>query len=426
MHASFLSYQYKPIVIEGLTDKEIFVAEKINALFQRSQKFRGLSKVFLKSLSESEHFFEMVIRVLSAMIKVGTVSEEASDVQVLCEKVLEVFVDELDFENCSIMLRDPDANELMLIAGRGKSDKFRKESIPFRGRRMKIGEGIAGKVAQLGEYIFVHDIAKDERFVDMPMDITVKSILSLPLKSGGMVIGVINFSHPMTEEFNINKIHLTILLAEFVSHMIALIQMNTRISEWNESLKEEVERKTKELRQKNQELQKLALIDPLTGIYNRRFFFKRIEEQFANMRRFSESFSFLFIDIDNFKAINDTHGHYEGDHILKTLGRILRQVSRSGDVACRLGGDEFGCILIKSDEAGALKFSKRLLERFKAIHFVGLKIKPTLSIGLVNSRSFPFKGYVDMYKAADEALYFAKLTKDCIAVYPLKKIEGTS
>ncbi len=209
-------------------------------------------------------------------------------------------------------------------------------------------------------------------------------------------------------------INLVVVLSNFVGQMILLMSLYGKVASWNETLKTEVDKKTEELKRKNAQLRRITLIDPLTNIFNRRFFFQKLEEEFARHHRYKEPFSLLSIDIDNLKPVNDTYGHLTGDIVIKGLVQNMRAIGRKGDALCRLGGDEFAYILLNSDLDGALTFSKRVQERFKRMDFKGIGLRPTVSIGVVNSASAKFLDALDMYRAADEALYRAKRHRDAI------------
>ncbi len=237
LHDAFKESGYAPVSLDGLSHKEIFIAEKINRMVEKKRRDKSISEVYLQALNGTEHFYEMSIRALSALIKVGRLSEDVNNIESLCENTLDIFSHELDFENCSIMLKDKDEKYLTVIAGRGKGDKYLLQRRGKRGNRIKIGEGIAGKVAQTGEYIFIPDVKKDKRFQQMDMKVNVTSLLTIPLKSEEKVIGVINFSHPLLEAFDENKVNLMILLSNFVGQMVTLTKLHNRIARWNEILR---------------------------------------------------------------------------------------------------------------------------------------------------------------------------------------------
>ncbi|MEM6702976.1 MAG: GGDEF domain-containing protein [Acidobacteriota bacterium] len=110
-------------------------------------------------------------------------------------------------------------------------------------------------------------------------------------------------------------------------------------------------------------MQQLAATDDLTGIANRRHFFDRAEREFARARRFKTPLSAVLLDLDAFKAINDTHGHAAGDLALRETARLLRRHARSVDTVARLGGDEFGMLLPQTEAEGAKVLIQRLRER---------------------------------------------------------------
>jgi diguanylate cyclase (GGDEF)-like protein len=281
---------------------------------------------------------------------------------------------------------------------------------------------VAGKAFSTGKAVFVPDVKKDAAFISLDTSVSILSMLALPIRVGDEVIGVINFSHPAhCEIYDRDMENLMGLLSGFIGQVIALSKLYNDMAHWNETLKGEVAKKTAELTKTNRQLRKIALIDPLTGIFNRRFFFKRLEEEFIRTTRYGMQLSLLFIDIDNLKLINDTYGHVAGDRVIKTLSNVLRQVGRKGDLACRFGGDEFGYALLESDLEGAYNFALRLQEAFAKHHFRGMAYTPTVSIGIANTKVAKFKDYKDIYDAADKALYEAKLVKNSVRYYSHKK-----
>jgi diguanylate cyclase (GGDEF)-like protein len=108
--------------------------------------------------------------------------------------------------------------------------------------------------------------------------------------------------------------------------------------------------------------ERLAVIDPLTEIYNRRYIMRAISSEVARTDRQNTKFSFLMIDINGFKAANDSLGHLAGDHILRELAQLLQKTLRTSDVISRYGGDEFLVLLIDADEAMAARAVERLQE----------------------------------------------------------------
>jgi len=107
------------------------------------------------------------------------------------------------------------------------------------------------------------------------------------------------------------------------------------------------------------ELAEQAVRDPLTGLYNRRFFDEALAQQVEAARRYGRGLSLVLLDLDDFKAVNDTRGHEAGDAVLRGFAQTLRAAARKSDIVCRIGGDEFAVILPETGAASARKFTER-------------------------------------------------------------------
>ncbi len=153
----------------------------------------------------------------------------------------------------------------------------------------------------------------------------------------------------------------------------------------------------------------LAITDGLTGLYTRRYFFERFDEELQRSKRHGFKFSFLMIDIDDFKRCNDTYGHLVGDAVLKETAHIAKGSTREIDLMARYGGEEFSLILPETDGAGAMLVAERIRKKIEESIFKAYdeKLKMTVSIGLAvypdNSQEV-----FDLVEKADKALYAAK------------------
>ena len=164
------------------------------------------------------------------------------------------------------------------------------------------------------------------------------------------------------------------------------------------------------LQEKNRQLQELANLDGLTGLYNHRFFQETVSRDFQRAHRYHESLSCIMLDIDHFKKFNDTYGHQTGDMVLNTLGGLLRQLMRDSDLAARYGGEEFALLLYHASSPETLVVGERLRKTIEKHQFRqgDLLLKVTISAGLA---SFPHPDVVDaktLIECADKALYRAK------------------
>ncbi|HMC16103.1 MAG TPA: GGDEF domain-containing protein, partial [Albitalea sp.] len=166
-----------------------------------------------------------------------------------------------------------------------------------------------------------------------------------------------------------------------------------------------------QLKQQNEDLQRLATRDPLTGCMNRRAFFELAERAIYQARTRATPTTCLMVDIDHFKQFNDRHGHAVGDQVIKAVAGVLTNGVRGTDLVCRYGGEEF-CILVTTlDSAGAMLLAQRLradIEAIAALH-VGTvpELRITASMGVAN-----FTPDIDrletLVERADQALYQSK------------------
>ncbi|WP_336790018.1 sensor domain-containing diguanylate cyclase [Paenibacillus sp. MMO-177] len=165
------------------------------------------------------------------------------------------------------------------------------------------------------------------------------------------------------------------------------------------------ERKELELR-----LNKLAMTDPLSGLYNRRYFNIRLQEELAQSKRFNCPLSLICMDIDEFKQINDTYGHDAGDEAILKLASIITKLTRQEDVCARLGGDEF-VILLPGTTLNELRgISERILQEVRDCHIKvshNVDFSITVSIGAVESERSIYNKKT-LLQRADTALYKAK------------------
>lgn len=187
---------------------------------------------------------------------------------------------------------------------------------------------------------------------------------------------------------------------------------------YNEELERSVEERAfelqialRELQDVNAELEKRNYEDSLTGLYNRRYFSQQIEKEYRRAYRNKRPLSLLMVDIDHFKKVNDTYGHFIGDQILKGMAdRLKDSAKRPGDIVCRYGGEEFAVILADCSQAQAEAFADRLVTQVRSQPFEtdsGAR-HITISVGVAELNSQSGQSTEHLFKAADEALYRAK------------------
>jgi len=208
------------------------------------------------------------------------------------------------------------------------------------------------------------------------------------------------------KRFDEIEYHLGVLVAAHLSSSLENVLARQELAAANARMRHH----ELELTQMNKMLQELAHTDEVTGLFNKRRLLERLEMEIARSRRYKEVLSCLMLDIDDFKRVNDTHGHQAGDEILRQIGRLLRHSIRVTDFVARYGGEEFTVLLPKTDAAGACQVAEKVRLKFKLNDFIlpSARINLTVSVG---AATFAECGTLNVHEAislTDDALYRAK------------------
>lgn len=295
--------------------------------------------------------------------------------------------DNFDFSTCDLLVLDHDGPE------------------PRLGRRYKIFKerSSAGAQDKAPDYqkligLLLRDprpicIVRDEDakvFMDLGLNNDMaKTFVGIPLLSEKKVVAVLTFE-------NVAKV-------DFEKFMLLSMQFALEIKKV--LLYETVER--------------LSITDSLTGVYIRRYFFERLEEEMERSRTYNLTFSFLMIDIDDFKKCNDTYGHLVGDVVLKDAARLMKENVREIDLVARYGGEEFAIVLPETGTEGAIQAAERIRKTIETHLFKAYdeKLNVTISAGVA---VYPndAETVAELVEKADEALYRAKRSgKNVVCIY---------
>ncbi|MBP2651407.1 MAG: diguanylate cyclase [Firmicutes bacterium] len=177
----------------------------------------------------------------------------------------------------------------------------------------------------------------------------------------------------------------------------------------------------KELKESRQQMQQMALTDPLTSIANRRCFFNTLAQQVEALRCKCHPISLIMIDVDRFKNVNDTYGHEAGDKVLIELAGIIQRNSRGGDLAARVGGEEYALLLPDTDLPEAKGVAERIRAAVAGYAFIlseAQQITVNISLGICTISKLPCLNMEKLYCFADQALYYSKNNgRNSISVY---------
>jgi diguanylate cyclase (GGDEF)-like protein len=280
-------------------------------------------------------------------------------------------------QSCSIMLLDDGRSELLSKAAFGLS-LDEEQRIRFR-----MGEGVAGWVAEHGAPALIADAAADPRFIQVPGQPTeIRAILCVPLTTREGVIGTLSATSDRVGAFGRDH-------EELLSYLGA-------------SIVKDIE---------NARLYRLSITDALTKAYNRQYLYQRLPEEIERSNRYGDALSIVLFDVDFFKLLNDQHGHAAGDFVLKELVRIGTTTLRDADGLVRYGGEEFLALLPKTELAGATQSAERLRAAIGAseLPWSNVRLRVTASFGVAQLRSGELTDEA-LLKRADTALLEAKST----------------
>lgn len=297
--------------------------------------------------------FEDLVR-LSFFVEVGKAITSARTLDQTLREVMNQIGNIFAPLNWSLLLRDSKTGDLKFSVVIGKNaDKIQGQVLPS-------GRGIAGWIASYGQAVIVEDVKDDPRFDSSIDEITgfkTQSIIGVPLKSGKRVFGVIELVNKMDgRPFTPFELKVLSTIADFAAIAI-------------------------EKAYYFKALKKLATVDPLTGVANRRTFERTLEKEVERCRRYGSPLSMLMIDVDGFKNINDKYGHAAGDEVLKALADILTQNLRKADTVCRYGGDEFVILMPNTSEQMAERARTRILKHMDYYNDLETELPFNISIG---------------------------------------------
>lgn len=261
--------------------------------------------------------------------------------------------------------------------------------------------------------IIIKDVQKDPLMKDVKeliAPIGIRSIVVIPVIFRDEVIGTLLLRTSRNRRsFTKREIALCIALANVSANAL-----------YNALLYEKLNReKTR--------LERFAITDYLTGIYNIRYFYHRMEEEFSRAVRYRMPLSCIMFDIDHFKKVNDSFGHRVGDIILREFAQLVKTHTRRSDVFARYGGEEFILLLPQTSVKGAVAEAERIRIAIKGHQFDAIrkKIDIAVSIGIACSPGKKIKNYDDLINLADNAMFAAKKKgRDRIVVSPSREINS--
>ena len=299
---------------------------------------------------------------------------------------LEGLVEAIARETC---LAVPEAEAVALVHRRAGEkdlvlDGFDRPSEHFFRRSLASGVGATGWVMKHGVSRRIDDLASSEIHVDTADGI--RSWLGAPLMMYGGCEGVIAVQSTHAAAFTPHDQQ----LLESLALQIASALQNANLYE-------------------------LAMVDGLTGLFVRRYFDARIQEEIERSKRYAQPFSVVMMDVDDFKKLNDTHGHLIGDRVLRQIANVVKAQMRGVDTAARYGGEEIAVVLPRTEMVGAYNQAERIRAAIAELRITTDDEPPkvlsvTASLGIAAFPESKAADGTDLVRRADRALYRAKKT----------------
>jgi diguanylate cyclase (GGDEF)-like protein/putative nucleotidyltransferase with HDIG domain len=286
----------------------------------------------------------------------------------ICRQVRNAF----GYDLARIEMLDPGREELVVEAEAGYGPEL-------MGRRVRMGEGLAGVAADSGEPVLANSVVEEPRYI--ALDPGICSALSLPLKYREELMGVLSLESRQAYAFSQQDV----LTLRTLADQLAIALHNARA--YQVALEQ-------------------AITDGLTGLKTHRYFMESLDREWRRSTRSGHMFSLIMLDLDRFKRVNDRHGHLEGDKVLRAVANLVNDRVRQSNVVARYGGDEFAIMLpeARTDQAEILAERLRATiesDRYLAAHGV------TASFGIA---TFPVHGPTqeEILRVADSGMYLAK------------------
>jgi diguanylate cyclase (GGDEF)-like protein len=289
-------------------------------------------------------------------------------------------------ERWSMMMVDEASNELYYAIAVGQ------DAASLKGLRVPLGEGVAGWVAATGNPLIVPDVVLDpqwSKFAAAHPELGIQSIACIPVRAAGKTLGVIQLLNSKLDLMSEYSISFLRILCDYAAIAIQNAKSVTLIQE-------------------------LTITDDVTGLFNARHLYTLLDDQVGT----GKVFSLMFMDLDRFKSINDTHGHLIGSRLLAEAGGLLKRSIGPDNSAVRYGGDEFVVLFPGLSKTAATEATMTIYQDLLSARFLegaGLSLRLTGSFGLA---TYPEDGNTvpTILRAADTMMYEAKSTRNNVAV----------
>ncbi len=338
----------------------------------------------MTALRDHKPFFYSKLTEAHLFSEVGKIIASELEPAELIRKVVAALRRSIPFEDASVYVVKKDLTGLVPVYYLDPQLRTAPPDLIY------FDTGAPGEIAASGEPLFLIDCADHDTFLHHPDEPRRPgSYMGLPLKNDTRVVGVMGFSRTRAGAFTVEQFDLLRALTYLVAAGLEKAQLYMKAVE-------------------------SARTDELTGLMNYRMLLERLDQEIGRQVRTGRDLSYIMIDIDDFKRVNDRYGHLEGSRVLAQLGALLRDTFRTGstDSCFRYGGEEFSILLAETGQEQALAVAERVRRLVEEYPFTLKMAHPeeplTISIGVSAMRKGEGKTASDLIDEADIALYRSK------------------
>lgn len=316
-----------------------------------------------------------------------TIASSRNPITIL-QHIVEKMSDVIDVSRCSIVSVSGEDSLLVKASSdlpNGCEIKLQLDKYPEIDKALKTRQAVV--VNDISSDLLMDSVRDDLKGLDF------NSIIVIPILKKECVIGTffLRTASPIPNAIT-ERIY---KLANIIAHISANALENAMLFE--------------SMKTAQQFFEQMSIRDGLTKLYNHMHFYSRLKEEFSRAQRHATSLSCVFFDVDDFKAVNDNHGHIVGDEVLREIGQTILDVSRETDIGARYGGDEFALILPNTTADGAFDLANRLSLAVTNNHYSGLKgLNLTVSMGVATMCGDNIASSEQLLQLADDAMYMAK------------------
>ncbi len=332
------------------------------------------------------HLLEKKLNEIYTLYHISRTIGSLLDIQEMFRQATGIIKKAIAFDRISVFLLDEKREKLELCFFSGL-DIDRKITL-------NVGEGTPGRIVESGEHAHIHDLSVFYRtfndFIHYPDELKRDgSYVGIAIKIHNTTTGVIGLDSPVKYGLSVDDMDFMAVLSHQIAAGIEKAHLFERID-------------------------KLSRIDDLTQLYNYRIFREKLLQEITRRNRTRKPISLVMLDIDHFKAFNDSFGHQEGDAVLRELADIIKGQTRCNtiDVCCRYGGEEFAVIMPEIEIHNAVKVAERLRKTIED-HRFSIKekhpeVEVTVSLGVAGITGKDDVDPEELIKKADEAMYLSK------------------